>query len=99
VDEQKANGRRGYQEKLDEYHCTTLRQEFKKQLTRFAPTLSPSAWPDHPSFLREMKDHLNDLEPEDCPDWVRRCINNEELEDGTEDKEVGGRNEDEEVGG
>jgi len=99
VDEQKANGRRGYQEKLDEYHCTTLRQEFKKQLTRFAPTLSPSAWPDHPSFLREMKDYLNDLEAEDCPDWVRRCINNEELEDGTEDKEVGGRNEDEEVGG
>lgn len=89
VDEQKDNTKRDYREKLDEYHCTMLRQEFKQQLSRLMPNLTASAWPDHPSFLRELTAYLDDLEAEDCPDWVRQCVDDEGMGEELEDEDEG----------
>ena len=85
VNEDEAYGKKKYLERLDNFHCTKLRLEFKKELDKLVPMSSLSSRPDSDSFLQELWSHINDVEDTvTYGDWLRKYIDydSEEDEDG-----------------
>ena len=89
VDEQEAYGKERYLERLDDFHCTKLRLEFKKELEKLAPTSNQSVWPASDSFLQELWSHVNNMEDTVAyGDWLRKYIDYGSDEDEDEEGEI-----------
>ena len=85
VDEQKGPDQRSYLEKLNDYHCTKLRDEFKQELEKLMPSLDPMAWPESESFLRDLNEQINDMDTEDYEEWLMEWVGNKSKGDESED--------------
>lgn len=102
VEFQMAASRRRYLDELNEYHCTKLRPEFKRELERLMPSLDANAWPGSNSFLRQLKDHIHDMRVDDYDyiEWLKKHVvySDESSEDeGQEDGQEAAKHDDESI--
>ena len=89
MDEQEAYGKEKYLERLDDFHCTKLRLECKKELEKLAPTSNQSVWPASDSFLQELWSHINNMEDTVAYGyWLRKYIDYGSDEDEDDEGEI-----------